>query len=163
RRLQLVVRPGRGRVHVSPAVPERPPDSPVAGDSGPSADRSDVIWTQTLTIPWGALAARALHKPHVWSVCEYGDPDHHVTFAFAPAEILRPIEQWSDHVFAGSPSLLRELFPNLPAGRASHLYRHIPIAGRVASSGTSLWRHEGVTRLALLGVLQPGKGQHLAL
>ena len=42
----------------------------------------DVIWTQTLTFPWGALAARALHKPHVWSVCEYGDPDYDLDFPF---------------------------------------------------------------------------------
>jgi FkbM family methyltransferase len=123
----------------------------------------DVVWTQTLTIPWGALAARALCKPHVWSVCEYGDPEHDLVFPFARAELVRTIAQWSDHVFTATPSLLGDLFPDLPAERASDLYRHISIAQPVGSCGADLWRHAGATRLALLGGLQPGKGQKVAL
>ena len=123
----------------------------------------DVIWTQTLTIPWGALAARALHKPHVWSVCEYGGSDYDLVFPFPRAEILRTIEQWSDYVFAATSSLLRDLFPDLPPDRASHLYRHIPSVQPTGSSGARLWRHACGTRLALVGTLQPGKGQKVAL
>ena len=123
----------------------------------------DVIWTQTLTIPWGALAARALHKPHVWSVCEYGDPAYGLVFPFPRAGILKTIEQWSDHVFTATKSMLRDLFPDLPAERADHLYRHIPIAQPPDPPAAGLWRSEGVTRLALVGSLLAGKGHEVAL
>ena len=123
----------------------------------------DVIWTQTLTIPWGALAALELGKPHVWSVCEYGEQAHGLTFPMPRAEILRTIESWSDYIFTNSRALLHDLFPDLPPEHGDHLYRHIPISRPVASSGERLWRLEGATRLALLGTLQPGKGQIVAL
>ena len=43
----------------------------------------DVIWTQTLVIPWGAMAAGHLNKPHVWYVTELGEADHGFDF-FCP-------------------------------------------------------------------------------
>ena len=59
--------------------------------------------------------------------------------------------------------MLPQSLSDLPAERASHLYRHIPIAQPTGSSGAGLWRHTRVARLALVGVLQPGKGQKVAL
>lgn len=124
----------------------------------------DIVWTQTLTIPWGAVVALALRKPHVWSVCEYGDIDHNMNFLFPRDDILRTIEQCSDYVFGSNPSLLRELFPELPPERASHLYRHIPLARPVhAIDKSDHWRQDKAARIILVGTLQPGKGQNDAL
>jgi len=40
----------------------------------------DVIWSQTMVIPWGAVAAAILGKPHVWYVTEFGERDHQLQF-----------------------------------------------------------------------------------
>ena len=41
--------------------------APLVGKINP-----DVVWTQTMVIPWGAMTAAVLGKPHVWSVTEFG-------------------------------------------------------------------------------------------
>ncbi len=33
----------------------------------------DVITTQTIVIPYGALAAASLREPHIWNIREYGE------------------------------------------------------------------------------------------
>ena len=59
----------------------------------------DVIVTQTIVIPWGAAAAAALSKPHIWSVCEYGELDHGLQFVEPVEKIAADIQTGSDFVF----------------------------------------------------------------
>lgn len=40
----------------------------------------DVIVTNTIVIPWGAIIASLLNKPHVWFVHEFGRLDHGLKF-----------------------------------------------------------------------------------
>jgi FkbM family methyltransferase len=124
----------------------------------------DVVWSQTLTSPWGAVSALQLHRPHVWSVCEYGDPEHGIFLQLARDELLSVIEQWSQFVFCANPSMVRELFPALTEDRADHLYRHIPMPLTPdLAVGLACWRiHEGA-RLALLGSMVAAKGQEDAI
>ena len=50
----------------------------------------DVIVTNTLTIPWGAIAAHFLHKPHVWFARELFEFEMGVTYNL-PLEEIREI------------------------------------------------------------------------
>jgi glycosyltransferase involved in cell wall biosynthesis len=124
----------------------------------------DVIVTQTLVIPWGAMAAAILGKPHVWSVCEYGEQDHGLEF-FAPFEqVLQDIINSSTIIYTASNALGRALFPTLGPEKCRTLYRHVSIpdiSGMKQPSGCYVCA--GATRLAVFGNLQESKGQEDAV
>jgi len=119
----------------------------------------DLIVTQTIVIPWGAAAAAALGKPHIWSVCEYGELDHGLHFVEPFDKIVADIETSSDFVFVNSHDVKKTLFPNLPSERCEVLYRHIEIgsAGEAASAGDS--PDHGRRLVGLFGTLARSKGQ----
>ena len=52
-----------------------------------------------MVIPWGALAAVELNKPHVWHVTEFGERDHNFNFFSPLSDIARDIEAASDPVY----------------------------------------------------------------
>ncbi len=118
----------------------------------------DVIVTQTLVIPWGANAAALLNKPHIWSVCEFGELDHGLRFVEPFANIVADIEACSDFVFCCTNGVRNEFFSKLTPAACDVLYRHIelpPIEG-------SAHRRSGgdrVVRLGFFGTLSPMKGQ----
>ena len=65
----------------------------------------DLIFSQSLVIPWGALLAYDLGIPHFWSVCEWGDLDYSLQFCFDKNSTLRFVHEYSDAVFYVSQSL----------------------------------------------------------
>ena len=62
----------------------------------------DVIWTQTMVIPWGATIAAQMAKPHVWYVTELGELDHGFAFFEPFQSVIEDIERSSDQVFTCS-------------------------------------------------------------
>jgi glycosyltransferase involved in cell wall biosynthesis len=84
----------------------------------------DVIWTQTMVIPWGAIVAAQLRKPHIWYVTELGELDHGFTFFRPFKAVTDDILQGSDHVFACSRFVIDSIFPNAK-DRVEVLYCHI--------------------------------------
>jgi FkbM family methyltransferase len=119
----------------------------------------DVVWTQSMVIPWGAIVALLLGKRHVWSICEYGEKDHHFRFIFPFQDIIRFVERSSDFIFTGSPSLLGELFPELKPDKADYLFRHIRVPKQRNTRRAKVWKVARATRLAIFGSIEEGKGQ----
>lgn len=120
----------------------------------------DIIWTQTMVIPWGAMAAALLQKPHVWYVTEYGEHDHGFDFFFAPRQtITREILKSSDLVYVLSKSVGATLFPNA-ADRVRVLYCHIPPPPETARRGlTGFFTIPGAIKLGIFSQIVPSKGQ----
>ncbi len=87
----------------------------------------DVIWTQTMVIPWGAVVAWFVGKPHVWSVCEYGERDQDLRFFWPFDRIIADIESSSNLIFTACQDIADEFFPSLSSDRVRTLYRHISI------------------------------------
>jgi FkbM family methyltransferase len=119
----------------------------------------DVVWTQSMVIPWGAIVGLLLGKRHVWSICEYGEKDHHFRFAFPFQDVVRFVERSSDFIFAGSPSLLEELLPGLKPDKADYLFRHIRVPKQGSTKRKKFWKAAQATRLAIFGSIEEGKGQ----
>ena len=124
----------------------------------------DVIVTQTLVIPWGAVAAALLGVPHAWHACEFGPRDSSLTF-FAPGEaILETIRTSSSLVFVPSLAVERELFAGLPEGRCLRIGRHVAIAPEdLAAPPPPVFSRPGALRLGLFATLTEDKGQRIAL
>ena len=124
----------------------------------------DVIMTMTMVIPWGAITAALLNRPHVWHVCEFGQLDHGLHFARQFEEILDTIRDASAVVMTITEAQRRVLFPALRDEECVPLYRHIEIPPSDAiEPQTVCFKRPGAARLAMFATIQEGKGQEDAV
>jgi glycosyltransferase involved in cell wall biosynthesis len=117
----------------------------------------DVICTQTIVIPYGALAASELDTPHIWSLREYGEG---VGFHFFKpfAEVAGFIRDHSDFVFGANRGLCRQLIPDLPEEVHDVLYPVVDIPlMRPAANGLGIPSGKGRFRLAEFATVSPLK------
>ena len=120
----------------------------------------DFVWTQSIVVPWGAVLAALLRKPHIWSICEWGERDHRLNFYIPFLEVLKIVDVSSDFIFTVSPAIIRELLPQVDSGRIDFIYPHIRVpVGKDLNPDDVAWKLTGVTRIAAFGTLQSGKGQ----
>jgi FkbM family methyltransferase len=122
----------------------------------------DIIWSQTLVIPWGAMVAANLRKPHVWSITEFGKLDHGLVF-YSPLEnTLREIEAGSDLIYTCSKAVAHELFPVA----SDELVRTLYCLPRVRENQNEsdgqqeqYFRVPGAVKFGIFESVQPEKGQ----
>jgi hypothetical protein len=69
----------------------------------------DVIFTNTLTIPWGAITALILDKPHLWFIHEVGELDHDLKF-FLPFETILNIIRDASNLKLAKENFTKEEF-----------------------------------------------------
>lgn len=124
----------------------------------------DVIVTQTMVIPWGAVAAALLNKPHVWSLCEAGDTDLGYRFLIPFAEVVQSVVDCSSLIYTTSDTVGRALFPTLGPERRRTLYRHVSIPrSSPDANAPGLFAQNGAARLGIFATLIEGKGQEDAV
>ena len=124
----------------------------------------DMVATFTMVIPWGAVVASLLKKPHVWHICEHGQPDSALHFFFPFEEVLKTIRNSSVMLFTASHALKRALFPDVPESECSTLYRHIRIPTYTPdTTQETYYRRSGALRLGMFANLCEGKGQQDAV
>ncbi len=120
----------------------------------------DAVWTQTMVIPWGAVFAAELGKPHVWYVTEFGERDFGFNFYSPLAQVSREIVNSSDLVFTCSKIVAQTVFPHAYRNRVRVLYCHVPMPAQVAAPDQrSFFRIPGAIKLGIFGQVRPSKGQ----
>ncbi len=124
----------------------------------------DVLMTVTLTVPWGAVAAALLGKPHVWSVHEYGERDHDLRFFFPFEKVLQDVAASSAFIYTCGEKLGTTLFPKLGSDRRRTRHTHVSIPEALPEpSGPGPYSAPGAARLGLFASLQESKGQEDAI
>ncbi|HEV2211104.1 MAG TPA: FkbM family methyltransferase [Verrucomicrobiae bacterium] len=119
----------------------------------------DVLWTQTLVVPWGAVVAALLSKTHVWSVCEYGELDHGLRFLAPFDQITETILTSSALVYTATQDVGKVLFPTAGPDRCRVLYRHIDVPASKGPVTAGLFRCPGALRLGVFAAIHGNKGQ----
>jgi glycosyltransferase involved in cell wall biosynthesis len=122
----------------------------------------DIIWTQTMVVPWGAVAAAQLNKPHVWYVTEYGERDHGYKFFFLAIDVIaKEILESSDLVYTVSKSVSETVFPNVEHDHLRVLYCYVPppLPDVGTPSATTLFNIPAATKLGIFSQTTPSKGQ----
>ena len=114
---------------------------------------ADLVVTNTVTAPLGAVAARLARVPHVWYVHEYGLEEHGVRFDLGRRTSLRLVGLLSDVVLVNSEALRAALAPLLCL-EPTRVYYAVDVPDREAPPAG-----EGPLRLVQVGTLAPGKGQ----
>jgi glycosyltransferase involved in cell wall biosynthesis len=128
-----------------------------------AAINPDVVCTNTLVAPWGAVAARLLGKPHVWYVREFGRLDHELAFAPPFADVLRIIDESSARIIVNSDAVGRELFGGICPDKCETVYNYVPTPKVSAVDSPRHFNKPGAFHLLLLGSIAPGKGQKEAV
>jgi len=128
------------------------------------SDRPDLVITNTLVAPWGAIAAAAVGAPHVWFVREFGDAADGFRFPDGRETALTDIGILSQHVVTNSHAVLDALLPYIPAEKMSVAYPLIDADGIRARASMPLEAEpfpfpNPDLRVAVVGRITASKGQ----
>jgi FkbM family methyltransferase len=124
----------------------------------------DIIFTQTMVIPWGALTACSLGKPHVWNIREFGILDHGLKF-FQPFDyVLDFIWHSSNMILVTSEAVKNALFSPDQKKEVQTLYSFVSIpSAALTLDKESYFTRREATKLVVSGAIHEGKGQEDAV
>jgi glycosyltransferase involved in cell wall biosynthesis len=126
--------------------------------------KSDIVYTNTVTICAGALAARLGGRRHVWHIHEFGYEDHGLNFDWGTALSLGAVDRLSAACIVNSRAVAAHY-----GGRVDPAKIHVvdyavdvepALSGPPRVAGP---RENGVLRCAIVGALTPGKRQEDAI
>lgn len=124
----------------------------------------DVVFTSTLVIPWGAVAASFLGRPHIWSIREFGELDHSLKFYLPFPDVLNVIKAPSNLILTNSHAVKQALFGEAPPENVLTIYPHIDIpAEALREDEPDYFTRPQATRLIIFGTIHENKGQKDAI
>ena len=124
--------------------------------------RFDLVYTNTLATPLGALLAAILGVPHLWHLREFVEEDHDMTFLFGKQRSLSLVKRSSAAVVANSRAVAGAFAPYLGSGVVETVYQAVSSPEKRVSSPINASRVDPL-RCLLLGRMRPGKGQEIAI
>ncbi len=118
----------------------------------------DLVYTNTLTTPIGAIAAYQAGVPHIWHVREFGDRDHGYRFDRGQ-KTFTLMSEWSARIIANSFAVKKHLAGRIPVEKLEVIYNP------VCTDGVSVREQvpDGPPEFLLPGAIQPGKRQEDAI
>lgn len=119
----------------------------------------DWVFTNTIVIPWGAIAAKQMKKPHAWFIHEFGDKDHQFKFRYPFREVLKRIDSLSNIIFVNSDALKKHIAAFTKKDRAVRVYYIIRIDPRRLKTSDNLFYRENSLKIVLVGRILETKGQ----
>jgi FkbM family methyltransferase len=122
----------------------------------------DIIVTNTIVIPWGALAASFLGKPHVWFVREFGRLDHEFKFFLPFQRILKTIGNSSNLILTNSNAVKEALFGDTSKNKTNiiTIYPYVEIpSDAFCHGGIDCFTRTSATKLIMCGIISESKGQ----
>ncbi len=125
------------------------------------ANNSDLLLTNTITIPWLGFIAQKVNKPHIWYIHEFGDIDHNLQFVAGYTESLRMIDACSSRVLTISEAVRSHIAKVIPKEKIDIIHQSIEFENLINIPPADLT--QPLTRLLCLGAIKPSKGQHIAL
>ncbi len=124
----------------------------------------DVVFTNTMVIPWGAIVAWGLNKPHVWFIREFGVLDHDLEFYLPFQEVLNIIRESSNIVLTNSTAVRKALFGDTSESNIITISPYIDIPRDALLGGKDVYyRNRDATKLVIIGNIKKAKGQEDAI
>lgn len=124
--------------------------------------KPDIVMTNTLVSPWGAIAAYNQNTPHVWFVREYGDLDHGRHFDISHEETYQDIGNLSNLVVANSETLARHIGRYVDKARVTTLYNPFKLQAiekQATEKVSSPFKYSGSLKLIMTSNISRSKGQ----
>lgn len=121
---------------------------------------ADLVVTNTLVIPVGALGAYFAGRPHVWYVRElFGDDGHDKHFDYGERFSLFLMDRLSRLIITNSETVRRQLARHIPEAKLRCIYNSIELPPIEHIQN----RSDSLLRLGIVGLLSPGKRQDEAI
>lgn len=122
--------------------------------------RPDVVYTNSLVVPWGAATARVLRRPHVWHVREVLAGNTSLISAIPVHRLLRWTRAGSARIIAVSGAVAQQ-FDGVPgAAPITVVQDGVPVP---VLAPTSRPVPADRDKVVVVGTLHPVKGQHVAI
>lgn len=128
--------------------------------------KPDMVLTNTVVIPWAALAAGLHGLPHIWYVHEYGDLDHGLTYEIGRKAALEDVGMLSDLVIANSHAIQNHLATYIDDQKIQTLYIPYDMEHTrelAAQAADSPYSPEAAIKIGMIGRTTPSKGQYDAV
>ncbi len=124
----------------------------------------DVVYTNTITICVGAIAANLTRRPHVWHIHEYGSEHHGLKFEVGYRLALWIMDRSSSVCIANSKAVAQKYSEYIGAEKLRVVYQSVTIPPADASLESALQTagHAAV-RYVVVGSIQRGKRQEDAI
>jgi glycosyltransferase involved in cell wall biosynthesis len=124
----------------------------------------DVIVTNTMVIPWGALVAYFLNKPHVWFIREFGELDHDLKFPFPFFKVMELIRSSSSQILVNSKAVATRLFGKEYADNIHVIYPPVNVpANTKIDNRIKYYSRASSLKLIIVGNICAAKGQQDAI
>ena len=122
----------------------------------------DVVLTNTLVIPWGAVTAMMLDLPHIWWVREYGHQDHGLHFHYGLEPTLQTVRESSNHIVVNSQAVKDALFPDAAPEKCSVATNEVTLRESKGSREV-YYQHKSAFKVIIAGTVIQSKGQRDAI
>lgn len=123
--------------------------------------KPDVVFTNTLVIPWGGIIAKAWGVPHILSINEYGDLDHGFTFDYGYTDSLKILNDLTDKFLVNSKAVQAHVTKVIPARKTEQLYYNVIDSKQQITGRTEeiRFKNKNALKLIISGRVMPTKGQ----
>ncbi len=123
-----------------------------------------LIYTNTTVIPWGAISAAFLNKPHIWCIREFGENGHGMKFIFEFKKRAKFIDFFSDRIVYISRALQNEYERYIDKNKSRMIYDSVQIPQDYLEENVEEVYHlKDSLKLIMVGSISEGKRQHQAI
>ena len=124
--------------------------------------RCDVVYTNTMTVCAGALAARLLRRPHAWHIREFGREDLGLVFDLGERLSMRLMDQLSSILIVNSQAVASKFMPIFGPRKVRLVYGSVEVDWENVKTKFPIPEGTNV-RCVVVGSIQKSKGQEDAV
>jgi len=124
--------------------------------------KCDIVYTNTITVCVGALAARLLGLPHVWHIHEFGYEDHGLVFDLGSKLSLWLMKHLSTICIANSHAVAQKYQRYIEPSKVKVIYYSVSVPQNISDEKACVIPNSGI-RCVIVGTLQEGKRQEDAI
>jgi glycosyltransferase involved in cell wall biosynthesis len=129
--------------------------------------RSDVVFSNTVTVCVGASASALLRRPHIWHLHEFGAEDHNLSFVLGERISSRLMRLFSRHYVCVSEILAKKYRHFVPGSSVTAIYPSMHLARPELDDSNGPGPPARMSgrrfRCVVVGALTEGKGQEQAI
>lgn len=124
--------------------------------------KCDLVYTNTITVCVGALAAKLLGLPHVWHIHEFGYEDHRLVFDLGQRLSLWLMDRFSTICVANSHAVAKKYQQHIRPSKLKVVYQAVSVPQNIPVEKTTSTSNAKI-RCVIVGGLQEGKRQEDAI
>jgi len=126
--------------------------------------RCDIVYTNTITVCVGALAAALVRRPHVWHIREFGYEDHGLVFDLGQNFSLWLMDKLTSIFIANSNAIAQNYGQYIAPSKLKVVYQPVNVPQHILTKKAALSAQASPEiSCAIVGSLQEGKRQEDAI